>query len=102
MVQIVCDVSYISYQLLMFVFYQSGINYLSSDQPTNWIYVVLLALLNLFAVILWWLIRGFITDVKRSISNQEKMIHKLDRRLVRIETKMGLNDEDNGDDSFAL
>ncbi|HEX9657772.1 MAG TPA: hypothetical protein VGB89_12765 [Bacteroidota bacterium] len=58
--------------------------------PVNPVYAALLGLLNLVIIGI-----GFITF--RSSEKMTNLLHKMDRRLVRVETKLGILDKEEGE-----
>ena len=58
--------------------------------PVNPVYAALLGLLNLVIIGI-----GVITF--RSSEKVTNLLHKMDRRLVRVETKLGILDKEDGE-----
>jgi hypothetical protein len=60
--------------------------------PINWLYTGLLGLIAILLGIIGWLLKSAYADMKEWRLETDKWIRTLDTRLVRIETKLEIQE----------
>jgi hypothetical protein len=65
-----------------------------SAQPVNIVYAGLLSFISLLILIVGWFIRSSIGRFEKVQEGQTKLLHRMDKRLVRVETKLGIESGD--------
>jgi hypothetical protein len=72
----------------------------SIPPPVNMVYAGLLSLIALLMAVVGWFVRsafsrfeGFQKDMAKTQDAQLDLLHQMDKRLVRVETKLGLADK---------